>query len=145
MTHVMKCTPLTLGALHMDLEGGRVICKNAGMFQSRIAATLEVNSGRIKEVLKGHAHSGSREVTLLGYRRSACSNTAAGASLATAMAIMTGGEATLHSLDIEDPLCPNTQRVFFVLVTMTVATAPRGCFQFAPPSPASVALFALTM
>jgi hypothetical protein len=40
-----------------------------GEFQHRIAASYDVNPGRVNEVLKGHRHPGSREAALK--RRSA--------------------------------------------------------------------------
>jgi hypothetical protein len=36
----------------------------AGEYQHRIAATYDVNPGRVNEVLKGAKHSGSREAAL---------------------------------------------------------------------------------
>jgi len=36
----------------------------AGEFQHRVAASFDVNPGRISEVLKGHMHAGSREAAL---------------------------------------------------------------------------------
>lgn len=35
-----------------------------GEFQHRIAASLDVNPGRVNEVLKEHRHFGSRELAL---------------------------------------------------------------------------------
>lgn len=42
-----------------------------GEFQNRIAASLDVNPGRVNEVLKGLAHNGSRDIAHSRYRRSA--------------------------------------------------------------------------
>ena len=36
----------------------------SGEFQDRIAASFDVNPGRVSEVVKGHKHHGSREVAL---------------------------------------------------------------------------------
>jgi hypothetical protein len=35
-----------------------------GEFQHRIAAALDVNPGRISEIIKGRKHPGSREIAL---------------------------------------------------------------------------------
>lgn len=35
-----------------------------GEFQDRIAASFDVNPGRVNEVVKGHKHLGSREAAL---------------------------------------------------------------------------------
>jgi predicted XRE-type DNA-binding protein len=36
----------------------------SGEIQSRIAASFDVNQGRVNEVLKGHRHAGSKTVAL---------------------------------------------------------------------------------
>lgn len=40
-----------------------------GEFQNRIAASFDVNPGRVNEVLKGQLHLGSREVALRSYKK----------------------------------------------------------------------------
>ncbi len=40
-----------------------------GEFQNRIAASFDVNPGRVNEVLKERSHKGSREVALLRWRK----------------------------------------------------------------------------
>lgn len=37
----------------------------AGEYQDRIAASFDVNPGRVNEVVKGHKHQGSREAALV--------------------------------------------------------------------------------
>ena len=37
----------------------------AGEFQHRIAASLDVNPGRVNEVLKGRRHKGSRDAAMM--------------------------------------------------------------------------------
>lgn len=41
-----------------------------GWYQHRIAASFDVNSGRINEVLKGQLHQGSYDVAKMIYKRS---------------------------------------------------------------------------
>jgi hypothetical protein len=36
----------------------------SGEYQDRIAASFDVNPGRVNEVVKGHKHEGSREAAL---------------------------------------------------------------------------------
>lgn len=42
-----------------------------GEFQNRIAASYDVNSARVHEVVSGTRHPGSREVALLTYKKRA--------------------------------------------------------------------------
>ncbi len=43
----------------------------SGEFQNRIAASYDVNPGRVNEVIKGQLHPGSQAVARSNFRRSA--------------------------------------------------------------------------